>query len=289
MTGRKKVPDDVLIESYRRLGGVAKVGEEVGLCGQSVHERLSKLGLVNPINVFTEGEIDRLKSEYWIAAEAGKLADLAADMGRTKQFICRKARDLGLTRQDRSRPYGAVWKYVTEEYALPIWEDFKKSSMNLGAYCHKKGYDDLGFSKCMKKYFGDEWENVIELKQFKQTRYRIGRALEYRVRDHLRSLGYFAQRSPASKTPVDITAIATGLVLLVQCKRGGSLPVGEWNEIFDLAKSCGAVPIMAASPTGRGVDYFELLDRKDGSKRRQPMRPFEPVDMRAAARRGRAA
>ena len=40
---KKKVSDEVLLNSYKRIGNVWKVGQEVGLCGQSVYDRLVKL------------------------------------------------------------------------------------------------------------------------------------------------------------------------------------------------------------------------------------------------------
>jgi hypothetical protein len=46
-----------------------------------------------------------LESEYETAAAAGKLSELAVSMGRTKYFICRQAKLLGLTNQKRSKPY----------------------------------------------------------------------------------------------------------------------------------------------------------------------------------------
>ncbi len=42
-----------------------------------------------------------LRASYEEAVSAGDLAGLAARMGRTKAFICRKARDLGLTKRGR--------------------------------------------------------------------------------------------------------------------------------------------------------------------------------------------
>lgn len=95
--GMKKVSDEVLVESYGRLHGVWKVGKEVGLCGQSVHERLVKIGAIVKQNIFTETEKEILQMEYVSFRDEGRLADLACIMGRTKQFICRKAKDLGLT------------------------------------------------------------------------------------------------------------------------------------------------------------------------------------------------
>ena len=42
---RKKVPDETIRDSYLRLNSVWKVADEVGLCGQTVHERLINMGL----------------------------------------------------------------------------------------------------------------------------------------------------------------------------------------------------------------------------------------------------
>ena len=53
----------------------------------------------------------------------------------------------------------------------------------------------------------------------------------------------------------------------------------EWNEVFKISKSVGAVPIMATmNPSGRGVDLYELVGLKDGSKKRQPMVPWHYVE-----------
>lgn len=272
-----KASDEQLTVLYGDLGSVWEVGKRVGMCGQSVHERLQKLGIVRPMNVFTEAEIERLKLEYWLYADTGKLAELAEDMGRTKHLLCRKARELGLTDKKRRRPWTAVWKYISEEGARALFEKFKESSLGLGMYCRRMGYDDLGFARAMRRFFPDEWEPLIELKAGKQTKYRIGRAFEYRVRDHLKGFGFFVTRSPQSKSPVDLTAIRKGQVVLVQCKRGGSIGVVEWNELFDLATSIGAVPILAVmTPDRSGPCYTKMIGRKDGSKRRQPMEPWAP-------------
>ena len=134
----------------------------------------------------------------------------------------------------------------------------------------------------MKKHFPDEWEHVIEAKQIKQTKYRYGRQFEYRVRDALKAIGYFALRSPASRTPIDVLAVRHGLVLFIQCKRNRMLRPGEWNELFDLAISCGAIPILASSVTGRGATYERLIGRKEIKGAKQPLSLFDPQTGRSA-------
>lgn len=282
----RKASDEQLLAAYGELKSVKKVGRLFGMCGQSVHERLQKLGASRPRDdLFTEQEKDRIRAEYPAAAAAGKLADLAASMGRTKSGICRIAGELGLTDQSRPRVWLATWKYLTEADARPIFEQFKRSSLNLGQYCNKMGYEDLGFSNCMKKFFPDEWEHVIEAKQIKQTRYRHGRQFEYRVRDYLKSLGYVALRSPGSKTPIDLVAIKPGVVLFIQCKRNGALLPKEWNDLFDLAASTASIPLLASTPSGRGSMRFQrLVGRKVQRYARQPLEPFDPAQAGTAVR-----
>jgi hypothetical protein len=54
------------------------------------------------------------------------------------------------------------------------------------------------------------------------------------------------------------------------------LNVREWNSLYDIAVSVGAIPVLAGRPTGRGIQYKRLIGRKDGSRRRQPMEDFRP-------------
>lgn len=106
--GVKKVSDEVIVESYIKHGNVWLVGKEVGLCGQSVHERLTRLGVIKKLNVFTESEKNILLSEYVEARDKGSLDGLALKLGRTKQFICRKAKALGLTDLAHHKKYNEI-------------------------------------------------------------------------------------------------------------------------------------------------------------------------------------
>lgn len=104
MSARKKATDAELLAAYADLKSVWAVGARFKMAGQSVHERLFALGVVKPVNAFTEAEREILHAEYEAHASAGRLGDLAERMGRTKAFLCRQARRLGLTRQDRPMP-----------------------------------------------------------------------------------------------------------------------------------------------------------------------------------------
>ena len=267
--------DEQMLASYAVYKNVWRVGEALGIAGQTVHKRLAKLKAID-INSWTADDYKILSEKYSDYRAVGRLDDLAALMGRSKTSICNYAKKLGLTNQSLPRHYTRKWKGMTVEHAAVIFEAFKESRLGLGAYCQKKGFDDLGFSRAMKGHFPDEWEAVIELKAPKQSWYRLGRSVEYRVRDDLKKRGYFALRSPGSKSPLDIMATKPGVVLFVQCKRSLTCNATDWNSVYDLAIGVAAIPLLAGSPMGRGLVYKRIIDRKDGSKRRQPYEDFEP-------------
>lgn len=264
------VTSEQLVEAYSRLKSVWKVAKEFGMHGQTVHKRLKKAGIKLERAKFSPEEIERIKQDYQRYADAGKLDEFAAELGRTKTGICRKAKELGFTDQHRPNLKISKWKYMTEAEAREILEKFKKSSMNMRQFCQKHGYGQVFFSQTMRKFFPDEWDAIIEAKAPKQTKYRVGREFEYRVRDYLANKGYFVMRSPRSRTPVDLVAIRPGEVLMIQCKRSGSLSPTDWNNLYDLACSVGAIPLVAAMPGIRGIVFKRLIGHKKAGNRQPP-------------------
>lgn len=82
------------------------------------------------------------------------------------------------------------------------------------------------------------------------SNYDRGRRFEYAVRDHLRTNGYDVIRSAGSKTKVDLVAIKTGQVLLVQCKLDGKISPTERTELVRIASAAGGWPIVASRKQG---------------------------------------
>lgn len=116
----KKVPDSVLIELYNRLGNVWKVADEVKVMGgQSIHERLTNLGVQVKMNYFTDDDLFYLKEHYNDYLLKGDLQKLADKMGRTKEFICRQAKKLGFT--DNARPKTIYENFVSPK-GIPKWD-----------------------------------------------------------------------------------------------------------------------------------------------------------------------
>lgn len=56
-----------------------------------------------PVKWFTDADLERLRRDYVDYVARGELSKLADEMGRTRNFLCRKARSLGLTDKSRSK------------------------------------------------------------------------------------------------------------------------------------------------------------------------------------------
>lgn len=101
----KKVTDEQILESYKRIGNIWLVGKELGVCGQSVWERLKRMNIEtkNP-NLWTPTQLKILKEAY-----SGSLSSpinintLAELLGKEKSNVSRKARGLGLTSRHRTK------------------------------------------------------------------------------------------------------------------------------------------------------------------------------------------
>lgn len=278
--GAKKASDEELLSSYRETNSVWQTARRFGMCGQSVHERLARLGVARKQSTLNKEDRAIIETEYQGYASRGKLADLAGRLGRTKHSVCRYAGQMGLTDKNRPKAYISTWKYMPEDEAAEWFKRFKKSPLGLNKFCAKNDIDDLGFSRTMKRFFPAEYESLIELKAPKSSLYKLGRSFEYRVRDMMREHGYFVTRSPQSRSPVDLTCIRKDSIVVVQCKRGGQFHRQEWNEFYRLATSIGAEPILATMPETktRGIKLYRLVGEKDGSKRAQPWVVFQFPD-----------
>lgn len=95
----KKATDEQIINAYNKTGNVWKVAKLLGMCGQSVHSRVVRLGIVHKMNKISNEDLLKIKSVYESGIERGdgKLKKLSAELGRTIPFISRKAKAMGLT------------------------------------------------------------------------------------------------------------------------------------------------------------------------------------------------
>ncbi len=92
---------------YQKHKSVYMVAEEMGVSKSFVHTSLRGMGVTmnGNGNAWTEADTTILLDEYQKHRCVHSLQALADKMGRTKHFICRKAKELGLT--DRERTYSS--------------------------------------------------------------------------------------------------------------------------------------------------------------------------------------
>lgn len=105
MAAQLRASNDQIANAYAEAGSCKGAAKLLGMCAQSVHERLVKLGLSKSKNVLTDADRSVIAAEYQTHADAGKLEELAARLGRSKAFICRVASEMGMTNPARTKKY----------------------------------------------------------------------------------------------------------------------------------------------------------------------------------------
>ena len=95
------------------------------------------------------------------------------------------------------------------------------------------------------------------------TRYEAGRNFEYRVKRALQRLGFTVIRSAGSKTPADLIAGRSGLVLLVQCTTSSSSKdKSDRENLLSMAREFHGIPVLAWKEKARGPLSWEVLSVK---------------------------
>lgn len=125
---KQKATNEQILESYARNRNIWKVADEFDMCGQSVWERLKRLGWTNK-NKWTTAQVMDLIATYAVeSTEPININALALRIGKHKSNVSRKARELGLvTSMKRKR---------TDEVKIQYSSDAKK---RIQKYGHPRG------------------------------------------------------------------------------------------------------------------------------------------------------
>lgn len=119
---QQQITNEEIAKIYADVGNIWRVAEIVGLSGQTICNRLDKIGIKrNGINFISEEDMNRIIEYYSNTSEHRfSLDDLANELGRTKQLICRQAKYLGLTNKSRrvnDKDRAAISKRSREYYS----------------------------------------------------------------------------------------------------------------------------------------------------------------------------
>lgn len=101
----KKASDKEVEEAYTAQGSIWKAAEVLGMCGQTVHERLMRQGFKLQSQSLTLEEQNQIRLLYKAGFKYGdgSLDRLAEKLDRSKQTISRFARKQGWTNRKRKR------------------------------------------------------------------------------------------------------------------------------------------------------------------------------------------
>lgn len=140
---KKKVSDELVLASYKRTGNIWRTGEEVGLCGQSVWERLKRLGIERSARHWTNDEIEKLRQLYNVPSGTSiDLAGFAHSINRGKSDVCSKAKRIGLTT--------SYHREKSPEYCEALGIRQKKWLKEHG---HPRGYREVRICPICNKFF----------------------------------------------------------------------------------------------------------------------------------------
>lgn len=122
---------------------------------------------------------------------------------------------------------------------------------------------DARVSRPQRRHVFSQRRQATE-RQERMTAYQIGVTFERKIQHYLQELGYFALRSPGSKSKIDVIAIKPHQVLFIQCKRDARLDPNEWNDLFAIASNCGAIPLIASKAFRKPILFEQLMAFKLG-------------------------
>jgi hypothetical protein len=148
----KKRTDQEILESYAKTQSVWKSAVELGICGQSVHERLKKLGASNPRKTVTDEQIQTIKDAYSSPFLRGEspLNALELKLGMHRTNICRIARKLGLTSANRGH---AKFNIKAMRKRSALWHQTHEHPRGmLGKNHTKECCDQMSLSRIGKKF-----------------------------------------------------------------------------------------------------------------------------------------
>lgn len=160
-TGRPvKASSQQIIEAYRETGSVWAAGKQLGMCGQSVWERLRALDYPMPARDWTPGEIEEL------GALAGQctIGEIATRLGRPYAGVACKLSELHLgtrygNRQQRKRITGYPKKRVQK--LINLLEVYDGS---IRQFCRHHSLELEYFIVCVQRVDKSFWEDYTRRK-----------------------------------------------------------------------------------------------------------------------------
>jgi hypothetical protein len=158
MPNRKKETDEI-VRAYKETGSIWKAAKRLGMAGQSVHERLARIGYPLSGARWTEDEIEELRA---LLLERLTLSEVARRLGRPYAGVALKVSRLDLPREyrprDRKPPRGQGFDKTTTQKRLRALLAYDGK---FTAYCRANGYSIEGMSQAFQRHFPEQWAEYV--------------------------------------------------------------------------------------------------------------------------------
>lgn len=158
-TRPRATPTADIVAAYRETGSVWEAGKQLGIAGQSVHERLRKIGYPMANRNWTPEECDELRQ---LITEGLTLSRIAERIGRPYAGIACKASELGLRSSQKGRgrkpPRGSA---PTKTATLRHMKGVETYDGMVTHYARANGLDIEVLVQSLEKHCPDRWRAYV--------------------------------------------------------------------------------------------------------------------------------
>ena len=152
----EKATNKQIIDAYAQAKSVWGAAKILGLCGQSVHERLKALGYTPSIKPWTDVEEDELKL---LVDAICPIGEIARRLGRTYGAIATRISDMGLggklnSGRRRKIPRGAGYDKAN---IVKLSKRLARFDGSLARFCRMNTLHIDPFVKAFQKHLPDLW------------------------------------------------------------------------------------------------------------------------------------
>jgi hypothetical protein len=155
VTQQQRFASEDIIAAYRETGSVWKAAKQLGMCGQSVWERLRALGYAMASSKWTGEELTELRS----LIDHCTLSEIAMRLGRPYNGVAIMASRLGIVTRHGNRlkrriPRGSG---LTKPVVHRLVEDLQRWGGSIRAFCRARGLSIDLFAAAVQTHEPETW------------------------------------------------------------------------------------------------------------------------------------
>ena len=156
----QRVTNEELVAAYKDTGSIWKAGKRLGLCGQSVHERLRRLGYEMAHQSWTVEEVAEARS---LAGQGEPMAQIANRLGRTYSAVRLKLSRLGIGSQHK----GWRWKprrkmILSKRRVSGFAKKLERGTATVRRLARQQGVAITPLVDALQLYEPERWRRYVE-------------------------------------------------------------------------------------------------------------------------------